>query len=279
MNSRAISPSDDPRVHDREFGAAFADVRGARARLVHVRPHRAMSALTVTPYLLAQAFWLPLILCALLYLGKPQLFDFWRAIILFWSGLLDMKFIISPLLNDAGQYALVLPGRAQEAPMPTVMTMAKTAAVALAVFAMSFGMKDARLPLRFPLRIVSIVQLVAVAYFWLYSSDFPYSIARHSEDLMTIGFALMLATPALLAIGFYILNHSLPLKLLYTGLILLFLVVMVPHQVLVQAFIMQHLSVLFMPVLYICFGAVFDALVFVALYSWAVSNAPVDAAV
>ena len=279
MNSRAISPSDDPRVHDREFGAAFADVRGARARLVHVRPHRAMSALTVTPYLLAQAFSLPLILCALLYLGKPQLFDFWRAIILFWSGLLDMKFIISPLVNDAGQYALMLPGRAQEAPMPTVMTMATTAAVALAVFAMSFGMKDARLPLRFPLRIVSIVQLVAVAYFWLYSSDFPYSIARHSEDLMTIGFALMLATPALLAIGFYILNHSLPLKLLYTGLILLFMLVMVPHQVLVQAFIMQHLSVLFMPVLYICFGAVFDALVFVALYSWAVSNAPVDAAV
>ncbi len=32
-----------------------------------------------------------------------------------------------------------------------------------------------------------------------------------------------------------------------------------------------------MPVPYICFGAVFDALVFVALYSWAVSNAPVDA--
>lgn len=54
---------------------------------------------------------------------------------------------------------------------------------------------------------------------------------------------------------------------------------MVPHQVLAQALIMQHLSVLFMPVLYICFGAVFDALVFVALYSWAASNAPLDATV
>jgi hypothetical protein len=32
-----------------------------------------------------------------------------------------------------------------------------------------------------------------------------------------------------------------------------------------------------MPVLYICFGAVFDALIFVALYSWAVSNAPMKA--
>lgn len=59
--------------------------------------------------------------------------------------------------------------------------------------------------------------------------------------------------------------------------ILIFFAVLIPHQVLAQAFIMQHLSVLFMPVLYVCFGAVFDALIFVALYSWAVSNAPVKA--
>ena len=79
--------------------------------------------------------------------------------------------------------------------------------------------------------------------------------------------------------GYYILNQSLLAKLGYTLLILAFLTIMVPHQVLVQALIMQHLSVLFMPVLYICFGAVFDALVFVALYSWAASNAPADATI
>lgn len=279
MNSTAISPSDDPREHDRVFSVAFAQVRAARARLVQVRPHRSITPLNVTPYLLAQAIVLPLLLCAALYWGRPQLFDFWRGIILFWSGLLDMSFSISPVVNDAGQYALMLPGRELEAPLPGPLTMVITAVVSVAVFVLSFGMKHAMLPLKFPLRIISVVQLVAVAYFWLHATDFPYSIARHSEDLMTIGYALMLATPVMLAIGYYILNQSLPVKLLHTALILIFMAVMVPHQVLVQAFIMQHLSVLFMPILYICFGAVFDALVFVALYSWAVSNAPIDATV
>ena len=87
----------------------------------------------------------------------------------------------------------------------------------------------------------------------------------------------MVATPVMLAMGYYILNQSLLTKLLHTALILAFFAILVPHQVLAQAFIMQHLSVLFMPVLYICFGAVFDALIFVALYSWAVSNAPMKA--
>lgn len=76
---------------------------------------------------------------------------------------------------------------------------------------------------------------------------------------------------------YYILNESLFAKLTYTALLLLFLAIMAPHQVLIQALIMQHFSVLFMPVLYICFGAVFDTLVFVALYSWVASNAPADA--
>ena len=76
-----------------------------------------------------------------------------------------------------------------------------------------------------------------------------------------------------------VLNQGLLKKLFYTGVILIFLAVMVPHQVLAQALIMQHLSVLFMPLLYICFGAVFDALVFVALYSWIASNAPANATV
>ena len=87
----------------------------------------------------------------------------------------------------------------------------------------------------------------------------------------------MLTTPVMLAMGYYILNQGLGTKLLRTALILLFFAVMVPHQVLAQALVMQHLSVLFMPVLYICFGAVFDALVFVALYSWAVSDARPEA--
>lgn len=280
MSSNTRSASDEVREQDQIFRAAFAAAKDGRARLVTVRPHRAITPLKVTPYLLVQAVVLPILMCALLIWAKPMLLDFWRDCILFWSGGLNLPFGLSTRLNEAGQFALVLAnGGPESSPNPSATTLLVTTLVTLVIFVLSLRMHDAGLPLKYPLRIVCVVQLVTLAYFWLNPSDFPYSIARHSEELMTIGYVVMLTTPVMLGVGYYILNQGLVIKLFHTALILLFFVLMVPHQVLAQAFILQHLSVLFMPVLYICFGAVFDALVFVALYSWAVSNAPRDATV
>lgn len=279
MSSKTISVSDEARQHDQLFHTSFALVREARARNVKVRPHRAITPLKVTPWLLTQAIVLPLLLCGLLFWAKPMLLEFWRQCILFWSAGLNLPFSLSTRLNEAGQYALVLSNVAEDALMPSTTALVVTTVLALLGLVLSMRMRDAALPLKYPLRIVCVVQLITLAYFWLTPTAFPYSVARHSEELMTIGYVVMLATPVMLGVGYYILNQSLLVKLFHTALILLFLAVMVPHQVLAQAFIMQHLSVLFMPMLYICFGAVFDALVFVALYSWAVSKAPMNATV
>ncbi|MES2509018.1 MAG: hypothetical protein V4625_03770 [Pseudomonadota bacterium] len=277
MTSKNTALSDEAREHDRDFHAAFSAVREARKKHVRVRPHRAITPLHVTPWLTAQAIVLPLLLCGLIWWGKPLLLDFWRDCILFWSEGIGVPFFRAPQLNEAGQYALILSGAGEAIPLPTRPIMLVTAIVTALLFALSLGMKNASLPLKYPLRILCVVQAATLIYFWISPDQFPYTIARHSEELMTIGYVVIFATPVMLAMGYYILNHSLLAKLGYTALILGFFAFMVPHQVLVQALIMQHGSVLFMPVLYICFGAVFDALVFVALYSWAVSNAPADA--
>ena len=280
--TKTISVSSETREHDRDFHAAFAAVKEARARRVKVRPHRAITPLKVTPYLLVQAIVLPIVFCGLVFWAKPLLLAFWRACILFWSSRLGLPFSVSTLLNDAGQYPLQLASGNDGSignPLPNNITLAVTALVVIIGLVLSLRMKNASLPLKYPLRIVCVVQLIALIYFWVSPASFPYSIARHSEELMTIGYVVMLAAPLMLAVGYYILNQSLLLKISYTTLILGFFVVMVPHQVLAQAFIMQHLSVLFMPVLYICMGAVFDALVFVALYSWVASNAPANATI
>lgn len=279
MNSKTISVSDEAREHDRDFHAAFSAVKEARSRHVRIRPHRAITPLRVTPYLLTQALVLPILLCGLLFWARLSLLDFWRNCILFWSGGLNLPFSLSTRLDEAGQFSLQLSGELEGLQMPSVTILVVTTVVTLLAFALSLRMKNAMLPLKYPVRIVCVVQLVTLVYFWLTPGTFPYSIARHSEELMTIGYVVILATPIMLAMGYYILNQSLAIKLFHTALILLFLIIMVPHQVLAQAFIMQHLSVLFMPVLYICFGAVFDALVFVALYSWVASNAPANATV
>ena len=277
MSGKANSISAQAREHDRIFHATFNAARLARSARVKVRPHRSITPLRMTPYLIAQAIVLPIILCGLLLWGKPLLLDFWRSCILFWSVGLDMPFSLSSRLNNIGQHPLLMGADMEGSTMPGRTTLAVTALVTLIGFALSLRMKNAMLPLKYPLRIVCVLQLAALLYFWFTPANFPYSIARHSEELMTIGYAVILATPVMLAMGYYILNQSLLIKLFHTALILVFFAILIPHQVLAQAFIIQHMSVLFMPVLYIFFGAVFDALIFVALYSWAVSNAPVEA--
>ena len=279
MLTKTISVASETKAYDHDFHDAFLAVKHARAQHVHVRPHRSITPLKVTPYLLAQALLLPLALCTLLLWGKPMLLDFWRDCILFWSGGLNLPFSRGMQINNSGQFANVLSTGIISTPMPSATTLWVTGLVTLAGLALSLTMKGASLPLKYPLRIVCVVQLITVVYFWWMPGNFPYNIARHSEELMTIGYVIMIATPVMLAIGYYILNQSIWMKLVHTALILLFFSIMIPHQVLAQAFIIQHLSVLFMPILYLCFGAVFDALVFVALYSWALSNAPATATI
>lgn len=279
MLTKTSRVSSDAKAYDQDFHAAFLAVKKARSEHVRVRPHRAITALKVTPYLLAQAVLLPVLLCALLVALKPTLLEFWRDCIVFWSEGLGLPFGNASQLSSAGSMEVLLSTALTSTPMPGSTTLWVTALVSLLGVAVSYVMTGARVPLKYPLRIVCVVQLVAVAYFWWWPTSFPYTIVRHSEELMTIGYVVMLATPVMLAVGYYLLNQSLGIKLFYTALILLFFTVMIPHQVLAHAVILQHMSVLFMPVLYICFGAVFDALVFVALYSWAASNAKPDATI
>lgn len=279
MLTKAISVSGETKEHDQSFHAAFLAVKQARSQYVKVRPHRAITPLKVTPYLLAQALLLPLILCTLLLWAKPMLLELWRNCIVFWSSGLNLPFSLGTQLNDSGQLAVVLSTGMISTPMPSTTTLWVTGLLVVLGLALSLVMKGAILPFKYPLRIVCVVQLVAVVYFWWFPATFPYSIARHSEELMTIGYVVMLSTPVMLAVGYYILNQSLVIKLFHTALIFLFFGILIPHQVLAQVFIIQHLSVLFMPVLYLCFGAVFDALVFVALYSWVASNAPANATI
>jgi Kef-type K+ transport system membrane component KefB len=49
---------------------------------------------------------------------------------------------------------------------------------------------------------------------------------------------------------------------------------MLPHKLLLQAWLLEQLSILFMPVLFLCFGSLLDLWIFVALYAWLASTVP-----
>ena len=271
MPSSSTTSSRNPDA-DAAFRAVFADARRERNRKVTVRPHRAFTPLRITPYLLAQAVLLPMLFSGLLWWGHPLVMDFWRDCILFWSGALNLPYAFSAVLDPSTAGGWRLQSTGQDIPMPTNVQLAGSVLLVAAASAGSDLLRGRALPFRYPVRIMCVVQTVTIAYFWFAPGRFPYGIARHSEELMTIGYLLMVAAPLMLAVGYYILNVGVVTKIVRTVLILAFLGIMIPHQVLMQALVLQQMSTLYMPLLYICFGAVFEALVFVALYSWAAGD-------
>jgi hypothetical protein len=264
---------------EKNFQAAFSAAKEARSKSITPRSHRAITSLKITPYLLMQSVVLPLIFVGLLYLGQAMIFNFWKTCIEFWSYNLAFPFSSTASFSQAGRATLRIVTDQNSSHMPSLNTLTITAAITLFGFALSLRMNKNNLPLKYPLRIICIVQFAALLYFWISPTTYLYSIAEHSEELLSIGYVVLLATPVMLALGYYILNQSLLKKIFNTVLILIFLSIMIPHQVLSQALVLTHLSVLFMPVFYLCFGAVFDALVFIALYSWIVSNVTAEATI
>lgn len=268
---------DDVRAQENDFQAAFSEAKKARIKHIKSRPHRALTSLKITPYLLAQTLVLPLIFVVLLYWGQPLIFNFWKTYIEFWSLNLAFPFNLTTTFSETGRVTLHILNDQTSSHMPSLNTLTLTAAATLCGFALSLRMDKNNLPLKYPLRIICIIQFATLLYYWISPASSLYSIADHSEELLSIGYVVLMATPAMLALGYYILNQSLLRKIINTLLILVFLGIMIPHQVFAQALILTHLSIVFMPVLYLCFGAVFDALVFIALYSWIVSNATIEA--
>ena len=278
--SKNYSVSDESRAYDHDFHEAFATADKARNRLTSIPPHRSLTRLKVRPNLLLQALLFPVVLCGLLLWMQPQLLEFWRYCIIFWSAQLDLPFSLSSQINGVSSPLSLLwqqTGPGGLIPIPSLTNFAVTTAATLLILALSFRMKNKITPLKYLLQIICGVQVCTLIFYQLNPARFTGSIARHSEELMVMGFVVMLATPVMLAIGYYILNQSLLSKLTYTVIILLFFTVMVPHQVLVHALILKNVSTLVMPLLYICFGAVFDAIVFIALYAWVASKAPLNA--
>jgi hypothetical protein len=122
-----------------------------------------------------------------------------------------------------------------------------------------------------------VVQASALLFFMAYPTSFPYTITGHLAATLNAGFYLMLAVPVLLALGWGVLRIPLHQKLLVPMFMIAYFAVLLPHQALLHALVVLHFSALFMPLLYLCFGAVLDLMIFVALYSWLVSRVPAQA--
>jgi hypothetical protein len=277
MQLHKENPSRLLQMREAAFESASIAIKDAKARHAAARQHRAISRLTVGPSLYAQAIILPLVFCGLLLLAEPLLMAFWRDCILFWLARLDIPLEVHRQSSTIGALRFDWANPMHESAMPTFAMKVSCALLTFGVLALTTGMNNSKLPLKYLLRIICAVQLISLGFFWYVPSQFPYTIPDHMRDIISMGYMMLLAIPVLLAIGYYLLHRALHIKILHTAGILAYFIVMVPHKVVLHTLILYKMSLLYMPVLYVCLGAVFDVLLFVALSSWAVSTLPEQA--
>lgn len=191
--------------------------------------------------------------------------DFWLERLAMPAEILRQPFEV-PLLGDIGLLSIALP-----ASPPSRGEWALNLAAVTAGLGVSALLPESALPLRYLLRLVAGVHCISLLYFALAAEHFPYGIGDHTASLYSFAVVLIALLPWLLAATYYIFENSWRRRLAASALVIGYFIVALPFKLLAHAALIDLLSPLAMPVLYLFFGAPFDILMLVALYSWIIS--------
>ena len=246
---------------------AAGRLAAARARGPVRHEHRAVRRARVTPTQVAGALLSAAAALALLHALQPLIDSAWREQLQFWSVRLQTHVALGP----AG--GIEAPGGAGSVHAAGLVEMVAVTSATLLVWAGTRLLPDAMTPVSYFLRILCAVQLSAVVFFLFAGDRFPYTIARHLDAMLACGRASMVAAAILTPLSEGLLGVPLHVRAAHLLLVLAYFTLFVPHGLLMHAWLLEHASILLMPLLYLAFGALLHVLVLVALLSWMLSGA------
>jgi hypothetical protein len=202
---------------------------------------------------------------------KAQLMGWWSHVITLWSTRLELPVAAFAVgTGDSRMWAMQADGTF----MPSSQTLTWTWLGLTGLWAITHFFSDRFHPLKVIIRGLCLIQATACVFFMVSPAHFPYTVTQHMHALLDMGYGLMLASGPLLALGWGILTPSRIPKIIAPLGVLAYFAWMLPHKVLLHAWLLTHGSALFMPVLFLSFGMLFDLWVFIALYAWLASRIP-----
>lgn len=203
---------------------------------------------------------------------KPQLMLFWRWLLSSWAPVLGLSTPTHWMVDNAD--ALQRQLLHNNAGLPSVTQVAVTA-MGVGIFWLASGLLSDRFhPLKIAVRVLCLIQGSACLFFAWVPESFPYTTSGHLNTLLLMGYGFMLAIGPMLALGWGVLNVPWLAKVLMPFLFLAFFAVMLPHKALLHIWLLEHFSILFMPVLFLLFGTLLELWIFVALYALLTSWTP-----
>ena len=235
-------------------------------------PHRAILSLRLplgrvaVGALIASAFALAL------SMAMPWVAEFWSRQLVWWMTALELP----------GQFELARVGRPDLFSLPVPLIDARLNLISMSGL-VAHGLAAAALwwlagcwpdhakPGAFLLRFAVLLHAAAVAYFMVWPASFPHAVAGHVSGGLRQTWALMLVTPWLHLLTFYLFPFPAWQGTLLTALTLLYLVLLAPLQYATHVALLVLAGPVLMPLLYMLFGVMVPILGIVALYGWGMS--------
>ena len=244
--------------------------RGNRGELI--KQHRAFLRVGDRRRISWSAVLLVIILTVLVILALQPFANFWRALLEFVAPATGFADEIALRTRTVLPFVKIrVPYLAAAAPIPTGPMWSISVFITIIVLAVTFFMPRKYLPVIYLLRLGVIIQAISLAYFAVFAQHFPYTLPRYTSDMYTIGLALMALVPLIFGLTYFVFDFGLARKLLIVVFSLFHLAIFIPLQYLMHAAFVRSFSLLYLPILFMLFGALLDISILIAMYGWAMS--------
>jgi hypothetical protein len=236
-----------------------------------IQVHRSLRRLAFPRSRLAVVILLPLAFNFVTWFASESVGIAWTVFFDFWITNLGLPGSVTLKPPGPGWLDFALPHLELPSLIQDSLTWYTTLIVTVVVFLLTWFIPERFLPLCYFLRFATVIQISALLFFAIIPQLFPYTLTDYIEGSLRTGTWFMLIVPWIHGLTYYILDFSVFQKIWLTLLSLLFIIVALPFQIMLHAYLLAKFSLLFLPLLYLLFGLLLNVFVCIALYGWAMS--------
>lgn len=255
-------------------GDSRAELRRASRRGHHgtrIRVHRSLDSLRFRRPGLLTLLLLPFVMTAAFAYSYDALLSGWESVLRFGIERLSVAGSVERVTVPMLVFPLQVLTIHVNSGYPDPFIWWATAAMVGVVMLASFYLPEWALPLAYVLRVGCVVQAISLLVFYFWPTSFPYDAPRHLRDCFALGVAMIGLVPWVHALTYYVFDFGILRKIALSAFTMVFLTCYLPVKILVHAYILDHFSLLFMPILFLALGVAIDVFMLIALYAWGMS--------